>query len=141
MDISNKKGSKVGGLTIFLVILMSVPTLSFAEECPQIRKTQIAPKEFLIMQNPLPLNDKNLKAAEKLFEKTAKPIACKTCHGITGNGVGDPGFESTPLQEISPALKPCNNSRMVSCFGSSKMDQKTHRCMLFQTYQIIKFGS
>ena len=96
MDISNKKGSKVGGLTIFLVILMSVPTLSFAEECPQIRKTQIAPKEFLIMQNPLPLNDKNLKAAEKLFEKTAKPIACKTCHGITGNGVGDPGFESTP---------------------------------------------
>ena len=96
MDISNKKGSKVGGLTIFLVILMSVPTLSFAEECPQIRKTQIAPKEFLTMQNPLPLNDKNLKAAEKLFEKTAKPIACKTCHGITGNGVGDPGFESTP---------------------------------------------
>ena len=96
MDISHKKGSKVGGLTIFLVILMSVPTLSFAEECPQIRKTQIAPKEFLTMQNPLPLNDKNLKAAEKLFEKTAKPIACKTCHGITGNGVGDPGFESTP---------------------------------------------
>ena len=72
MGISNKKGWKVGGLTIFLVILMSVPTLSFGEECPQIRKTQIAPKEFLIMQNPLPLNDKNLKAAEKLFEKNSQ---------------------------------------------------------------------
>ena len=105
MDISNKKGWEVGGLTIFLVILMSVPTLSFAEECPQIRKTQLAPKEFLIMQNPLPLNDKNLKAAEKLFKKTAKPIACKTCHGIHAYR-GDPELKASKVSaKRAPARK------------------------------------
>lgn len=94
MDTSRKMAWKMIRLILFSTMLMS--TLSFAEECPQTRKTPTAPKEFLNMQNPLPLNDKNLKSAEKLFQKKAKPLACKLCHGVTGNGVSDPDFESTP---------------------------------------------
>ncbi len=96
MDISKKMTSKVIGLILFSTLLMGLSTLSFAEECPQTRKTPTAPKEFLNMQNPLPNNDKNLKSAENLFQEKAKPIACKFCHGVKGNGEGDPDFESTP---------------------------------------------
>jgi cytochrome c553 len=96
MDTSKIMTWKMVGLIFFSTMLTSFPAFSFAEECPQTRKTPTAPKEFLNMQNPLPLNDKNLKSAEKLFQVKAKPIACKFCHGVTGNGEGDPDFESTP---------------------------------------------
>jgi mono/diheme cytochrome c family protein len=88
--------SKVVGLILFSTILISLPTLLFAEKCPQTRKTPTAPQNYLSLQNPLPLNEKNLQSAEKLFQEKAKPIACKFCHGVTGNGEGDPDFESTP---------------------------------------------
>ena len=96
MDTSKKISSKVVKLIIFSTIFMSLSNLSFAEKCSQTRKTPTAPQNFLSLQNPLPLNDKNLKAAEKLFQEKTKPIACKFCHGITGNGQSDPDFESTP---------------------------------------------
>jgi hypothetical protein len=96
MDISKKTTSKVVELILFSTLFMSLSTLSFAEKCPQTRNTLTAPKNFLSLQNPLPLNDKNLKSAEKLFQEKAKPIVCKLCHGLTGNGEGDPDFESTP---------------------------------------------
>jgi mono/diheme cytochrome c family protein len=96
MDAIKKNTSKVVMLIFFSTIFMSLSTLSFAEKCPQTRKTPTAPKNFLSLQNPLQLNDKNLKAAEKLFQEKAKPIACKFCHGVKGNGEGDPDFESTP---------------------------------------------
>jgi len=31
-----------------------------------------------------------------LFEKTARPLQCALCHGVAGNGIGDPDFESKP---------------------------------------------
>ena len=96
MDISKKITSKVAKLILFSAIFMSLSNLSFAEKCPQTRKTPTAPQNFLSLQNPLPLNAKNLKSAEKLFQEKAKPIACKFCHGTTGNGEGDPDFVSTP---------------------------------------------
>ncbi|MDA8560342.1 c-type cytochrome [Nitrospinae bacterium] len=96
MDTSKKNTSKVAKLILFSIIFMSLSNLSFAEKCPQTRKTPTAPQNFLSLQNPLPLNAKNLKSAEKLFQEKAKPIACKFCHGTTGNGEGDPDFESTP---------------------------------------------
>lgn len=96
MDTSKNMTWKVAGLALFSTMLMSAPSISFAEECPQTRKTSTAPNEFLKMQNPLPLNDKNLKSAEMLYQGKAKPIACKSCHGAAGNGVSESGFESTP---------------------------------------------
>ena len=65
-------------------------------ECPQNRNTPTAPKEFLTLQNPVPLNDEILKAGETLFQLQGKPITCKTCHGVKGDGQSDSGFESTP---------------------------------------------
>ena len=97
MDTSKNMIWKILGLTLFSIILMSIPSISFAEECPQARKTSTAPKEFVKMQNPLRVNDKILKSADKLYQGKAKPIACKSCHGATGNGVGEPGFESIPM--------------------------------------------
>ena len=96
MDTSKKNTSKVVKLILFSTIFMSLSNLSFAENCPQTRKTPTAPQNFLSLQNPLPLNAKNLKSGEKLFQEKAKPIACKFCHGTTGNGEGDPDFVSTP---------------------------------------------
>jgi len=97
--ISKIKNYKVCIQIIFtcLLISMGFPTLLFAKgECPQNRKTPTAPKEFLAMKNPLPLDAKTLKAGEDLFQIQSNPITCKTCHGVNGNGKGDSSFESTP---------------------------------------------
>jgi mono/diheme cytochrome c family protein len=83
-------------LLIGWLMLMVTPGLVFAE-CPQNRKTPTAPEKFLKMQNPVPLNDKTLKAAETIYQLQGKPIACKTCHGAKGDGIAESGFESTPL--------------------------------------------
>ncbi len=78
-------------------MLISIPFTSHASnECPQTRKTKSAPDEFLKMKNPLPANSTHINAGESLYQGKATPIACKTCHGVKGNGKGEAGFESTP---------------------------------------------
>jgi len=80
-----------------LLMFMCFPAALFAKgECPQKRKTPTAPKQALDMRNPLSLNDENLKAGENLFQIQGKPIACKTCHGVNGDGKSESDFESTP---------------------------------------------
>ena len=76
-------------------MLLLSPALVFAD-CPQNRKTPTAPQEFLKLQNPVPLSDKTLKAAETIYQLSGKPITCKTCHGEKGDGIAESGFESTP---------------------------------------------
>lgn len=80
----------------FLLALMVPASLWAAEACPQPRKTPTAPQEFLNMTNPLPANEKNLKAGELIYQLKGKPIACKTCHGEKGDGQSQSGFESKP---------------------------------------------
>lgn len=87
---------KMSAYVFCLLMGMSLPGSGFAEECPQNRKTVTAPEEFLAMKNPLTLKDRTLKAGEKIFQEKAKPIACKFCHGVKGDGKSDPDFESTP---------------------------------------------
>ena len=82
-------------LFIWVLLFMAFPGLGSAE-CPQNRKTPTAPQKFLKMQNPLPLNDETLKAGETIFQLQGKPITCKTCHGVKGDGKAESGFESTP---------------------------------------------
>lgn len=83
-------------LVICLVMVLAQPdSVSAASECPQTRKTPTAPKEFLTKKNPLPLNDKVLKAGETIFQLQGKPITCKTCHGVKGDGKSEADFEST----------------------------------------------
>jgi mono/diheme cytochrome c family protein len=93
--VFNKMSTSI--LFIWLLMLLGFPSSLFAAgECPQTRQTPTAPKNFLTMQNPLSLNAKTLKAGEDLFQIQGKPITCKTCHGINGDGKGDSSFESTP---------------------------------------------
>lgn len=56
--------------------------------CPQNRKTRRAPGRYLKKKNPLPPTPNNLAEGKRLFDKDAKPTACKLCHGATGNGNG-----------------------------------------------------
>jgi len=82
-------------LLISWLMFMVSPAPLFAE-CPQTRKTPTAPQKFLKLQNPVPQNDETLKAGETLFQLQGKPITCKTCHGMKGDGKAESGFESTP---------------------------------------------
>lgn len=64
--------------------------------CPQPRKTQQAPEEFLAKSNPLPASEDHIKAGRILFMETAKPLACMNCHGAKGNGAGALGAALIP---------------------------------------------
>ena len=64
--------------------------------CPQLRKTQKAPPEFLAMTNPLPASAEHVAAGKMLFMQTAKPLACAQCHGPQGNGQGVLGMGLMP---------------------------------------------
>jgi len=65
-------------------------------KCPQPRKTPDAPAKYKGLSNPQPAEGGNLDAGKTLYQKTAKPFVCSTCHGADGSGMGDPDFESTP---------------------------------------------
>ena len=56
--------------------------------CPQSRKTKKAPSRFYGKQNPLLPSSDNLERGKNLYQKEAKPTACRMCHGIRGNGNG-----------------------------------------------------
>ena len=56
--------------------------------CPQPRTTKKAPLSYIRKQNPLPATAKNVGRGKVLYQKEAKPTACKMCHGIRGNGNG-----------------------------------------------------
>jgi mono/diheme cytochrome c family protein len=99
------KGRKIIIVLSFLTLSVLIPVQAMAGDCPQERKTKRAPTKFLKMKNPLPKNAANIKAGEVLFHKKAKPIACEVCHGIKGDGNGDPDFESTPSARIFTCKK------------------------------------
>ena len=56
--------------------------------CPQLRKTKKAPSRYVLKKNPLSATEKNIGRGKLLYQKEAKPTACKMCHGIRGNGNG-----------------------------------------------------
>lgn len=85
-------------LGCYMIVLMIFTEIASAKgNCPQNRKTKSAPTKILKIKNPILENHLNVKAGESLYQGKAKPIACKTCHGINGSGLGDPSFESNPM--------------------------------------------
>ncbi|RMH02756.1 MAG: hypothetical protein D6704_13640 [Nitrospirae bacterium] len=64
--------------------------------CPQPRQTRRAPPEFQQLKNPLPITKANIQAGKRLFLETAKPLACKQCHGEKGDGQGPLGAALVP---------------------------------------------
>ena len=72
-----------------LQILINPTNLILASGiCPQLRKTKKAPSRYVLKQNPLYATEKNIGRGKLLYQKEAKPTACKMCHGIRGNGNG-----------------------------------------------------
>jgi mono/diheme cytochrome c family protein len=62
-------------------------------QCPQPRKTKSAPSNIAKMDKTGGANADNGK---KLYTKTAKPMACKMCHGDLGDGGGKLGAMLKP---------------------------------------------
>ena len=75
-------------ISFLLVIFFNGMNIIWAKECPQKRNTITAPKEYLEKLNPLRKEPRHLKKGKVLHHVKAKPLACKQCHGMTGNGQG-----------------------------------------------------
>jgi hypothetical protein len=58
----------------------------WANECPQSRKTQKAPESYQSKKSPLRNEPRHIKKGKVLSHIKAKPIACKQCHGMQGDG-------------------------------------------------------
>lgn len=107
-------------LTAALISLIFTTTSWAASNCPQPRKTKAAPSNIASKDMTAKANAAN---GEKLFNKTAKPLACKMCHGEKGDGMG----------KLGKALKP--NPRNFTC--SDTMQDVSAG----QMFWIIKNGS
>jgi len=82
-------------------LMMGVENSSAADnrlDCPQPRFTKQAPKKIYRLVNPLKKNPENIKKGKILYLTRAKPMPCKHCHGINGDGRGSmsSGFNPPP---------------------------------------------
>ncbi|MCH8312548.1 MAG: cytochrome c [Nitrospinae bacterium] len=78
---------------LLIITLYFVDIVFAAGKCPQPRKTRSAPVDISKIDKTTQASAENGK---NLYIKTAKPMACKNCHGETGAGDG----------KLSKALKP-----------------------------------
>ena len=105
---------------VAVLFTLSVASSAFAAKCPQPRKTKSAPSNVAKM-------DKTGKAdaahGKALYNKKAKPMACKNCHGAKGDGAG----------KLGKALKPA--PRNFTCAATMK------KVSAGQMFHIIKKGS
>ena len=93
-------------LTVYLLIplicLSGLTGISWAETkqvldaCPQERKTTKAPTKYLKKINPLRNEPRHIKKGKVLHHIKAKPLACKHCHGVAGNGNGSMAISMNP---------------------------------------------
>jgi len=88
--------------------------------CPQPRKTKSAPASDYKKGIPKKADAAHGKA---LYNKKAKPMACKNCHGDKGDGMG----------KLGKALKP--NPRNFTCSDTMK------KVTAGQMFWVIKNGS
>lgn len=95
MILEVPKGSKQSECfhrrAVFILSLMMVlGSCSFlwAGDCPQPRFTEKAPPDIYNRVNPLASTMENILAGKTLYEEKAKPVACKFCHGMKGDGRG-----------------------------------------------------
>lgn len=131
-------------LTFLSFVGISSSKTAFAD-CPQTRKTLSAPSKFLMRANPLPIDELNIEAGRKLYNQEAKPITCKTCHGIKGNGMGDTDFESTPPARNFTCTKMMNKIPDGQLFWIIKNGSKNTSMFAFsdlsdkQVWQLIHY--
>jgi mono/diheme cytochrome c family protein len=119
----------IGTNWIVLFIFISLTGFGFTETalaggdkgpCPQPRKTKSAPSNLAKASIP---GNASVEAGKVIFEKSAKPMACKMCHGNEGKGNG----------KLGKALKP--HPRNFTCSDTMKNVSPG------QMFWIIKNGS
>jgi cytochrome c553 len=113
-------------LTIFFansIVYAVVKTGNKSALCPQSRQTITAPRAYLEMKNPLRKEPRHVKKGKELSYIKAKPIACKQCHGMGGNGQGAMALNMNP----KPRNFTCNSTMNTISDG--------------QLFWIIKNGS
>lgn len=117
----------VCSMAVAILIFLGAGSVGAEEEqqgiCPQPRNTPMAPEEYLRMDNPLQPTQENILAGKTLFHVDARPGPCRTCHGVSGDGLG------ITFKQLHP--KPRN----FSCF------QTMDRLSDGQLFWIIKNGS
>ena len=84
---------KIVVMLVLAVFTLVAASSAYAVKCPQPRKTKAAPGAIWG-------NDKTAKAdkesGKKIYHETAKPMACKMCHGEKGAGDGNFGKALIP---------------------------------------------
>ena len=113
-----KKTIVITALALFT--WFAVGTAYAGGKCPQERKTKAAPSNVMKMDKTAGANAENGK---KIYDKTAKPMACKMCHGDKGDGAG----------KLGAALKP--KPRNFACADTMK------DVSAGQMFHVIKNGS
>lgn len=124
--INKTRGFEIRAITLLMVLALAGFGFSNAAwagdkgPCPQPRKTKSAPANLIKASIPA---SANVEAGKKIFEKSAKPMACKMCHGSEGNGAG----------KLGKVLKP--QPRNFTCSDTMKSVSPG------QMFWIIKNGS
>ncbi len=102
-------------LVFVILTLFAVDTVfAAAAKCPQKRKTKKAPSSLYKKDNSAKAD---AAAGKKIYDKTAKPMACKMCHGDKGDGGGKLGAALKPkprnfkcaktLKDVTPGQMFC----------------------------------
>ena len=107
-------------LFIAVIFTLAMVSSAYAAKCPQPRKTKSAPSSTAKSDKTAKANKANGK---KIYQKTAKPMACQMCHGKSGAGDG----------KLGKALKP--TPRNFACKATMK------KISAGQMFWIIKNGS
>ena len=103
-----------------VVVALFTGSAFAAGVCPQERKTAAAPGDTASKDDT---GGADAAAGKALYEKDAKPMACKNCHGDAGDGAG----------KLGAALKP--PPRNFACADTMKSVSAG------QMFHIIKNGS
>ena len=112
---------KAIGMTILaLFTFFAVGSAYAGAKCPQPRKTKAAPANVVKMDKT---SKANVAKGKAIYLKTAKPMACKMCHGAKGDGAG----------KLGAALKP--KPRNFTCAETMK------GISAGQMFHVIKNGS
>jgi mono/diheme cytochrome c family protein len=110
LKTNRKKRFEIKAIALLMVMALagfgfSNPAWAGSDKgpCPQPRNTKSAPAN--LVKASIPANA-SVEAGKKIFEKSAKPMACKMCHGSKGNGAGKLGKALNP----QPRNFTCSNT-------------------------------
>ncbi len=113
--------------------------------CPQSRKTAQAPGDFYNLKNPLEPSKKNIKKGKLLFTSKAKPLACKHCHGMKGDGQGGKAINMAPPPRnftCQETMKEITDGQMFWIIknGSKSTEMQAYRTMKDkQIWQLVHY--